>query len=190
MERGMNAVDRYTRIAVLLHWAIAAMILVNIGLGLGANYAPDAWVRPMIDLHKSIGITVLGLVLARLIWRLTHRPPPFPASYRPWERRVAHGAHLALYGLILALPITGWIHDSAWSAAASHPLVLFGVIPWFRLGFVMHLAPATKHHWHLLFAAIHTYCGYALYALLTLHIAGALKHQFIDKVPELQRMWR
>jgi cytochrome b561 len=181
----MNAVDRYTRTAILLHWAIAAMIFVNIALGLGANYAPDAWVRPMIDLHKSIGIAVLGQVLLRLIWRLTHKPPAFPAGYRPWERRAAHLAHLALYGLILALPITGWIHDSAWSAAASHPLVLFWVVPWFRLGFITHLAPATKHDLRLWFAAIHTYFGYALYALLTLHIIGALKHQFVDRVPEL-----
>ncbi len=186
----MTETEHYTRTAMLLHWALAAMIAVNIGLGIGANYAPDAWIRPMIDLHKSIGITVLGLVLVRLIWRLTHKPPAFPAGYARWERVLAHSAHLALYGLILALPITGWIHDSAWSAAASHPLVLFWVIPWFRLGFITSLSAATKHHLHLLFGAIHTDCGYALYTLLSLHILGALKHQFVDRHPELQRMWR
>jgi cytochrome b561 len=182
--------DKYTGVAVFLHWTVAVLIGCNIVLGLGSNYVPDADVRPVIDLHKSIGITVLGLVLVRVIWRLTHRPPPLPADYRRWEVAAAQAAHLALYALILALPVTGWIHDSAWSAAASHPMFLFWVIPWFRLGFITGLDPATKDYLHTLFGIIHTYLGYALYVVLGLHVLGALKHQFFDRQPELQRMWR
>jgi cytochrome b561 len=189
MESAMPGPARYTLPAITLHWLIALLILVNIGLGLGANYVPDSFVRPMIDLHKSIGITVLGLFFVRLLWRLTHRPPPFPPDYHRWEARAAHAAHIALYVLILALPVTGWIHDSAWSAAASHPMSLYWVIPWFRLGFITSLAPATKESVHSLFGAIHVYVGYALYAVLALHILGALKHQLLDRQPELQRMW-
>jgi cytochrome b561 len=182
--------EKYTPVAVILHWLIAALIGANICLGLGANYVSDVLVRPMVDLHKSIGITVLGLALLRLAWRLTHRPPALPADYGRWEARAAQVAHVALYILIFALPVTGWIHDSAWSAAASHPMSLYGIIPWFRLGFVTGLDPATKDAVHTLFGTAHTYLGYALYVVLALHVMGALKHQFFDKQPELQRIWR
>jgi cytochrome b561 len=182
--------DKYTGVAVVLHWSIAVLIGCNIILAIGSGYVPDADIRPMIDLHKSIGITVLGLVLARIAWRLTHRPPPLPPDYRRWEVGLAHAVHVMLYVLILAMPITGWIHDSAWAAAASHPMFLFWVIPWFRLGFITALDPAAKQHIHSLFGHIHTYISYALYGVISLHVLGALKHQFFDRQPELQRMWR
>jgi cytochrome b561 len=88
------------------------------------------------------------------------------------------------------MPITGWIHDSAWKAAASHPMFLFWVIPWFRLGFITSLDPATKEQMHSLFGNIHTLLSYALYGVVGLHVLGALKHQLWDKQPELRRMWR
>ncbi len=186
----MVSADKYTKTAVLLHWAIAVGIFCNIGLGLGANYVPDVYVRPMVDLHKSIGITILGLFFVRLVWRLTHRPPPLPTNYKTWEVHAAHTAHVALYVLMIALPVTGWIHDSAWRAAASHPMRLYWVIPWFRLGFVTGLDPATREQWHTVFGIVHTYLGYALYGVLFAHVVGALKHQVVDRQAELQRMWR
>jgi len=189
-EHAMTPAQKYTRTAVWLHWLIALLIGANIVLAIGSGYVPDADVRPMIDLHKSIGITVLVLFFLRLSWRLTHKPPAFPADYKPWEAKAAHAAHIALYALIIAMPVTGWIHDSAWKAAASHPMKLFWFIPWFRLGFITGLNPATKETVHHLFGDIHTYLSYALYTVLALHVAGALKHQFLDKQPELQRMWR
>jgi cytochrome b561 len=185
----MTPEQKYTKTAIWLHWAIAVLIGCNIALGIGAGYVPDAYVRPVVDLHKSFGITVLVLFFLRLAWRLSHKPPAFPAGYKLWEARAAHAAHIALYVLIIAIPFTGWIHDSAWKAAAAHPMKLYWFIPWFRLGFVTGLDPATKEYVHGLFGDIHTYLGYALYAVLFLHIAGALKHQFLDKQPELQRMW-
>jgi cytochrome b561 len=181
--------QKYASTAVVLHWLIALCILCNVILGLGANYVPDEFVRPMINLHKSIGITVLGLVLARIAWRLSHKPPALPDDYPPLERLTAHSVHSFLYLLILTIPITGWIHDSAFSQAAKHPLILFGVIPWFRLGFIAHLNPMTKEQIHGLFGTIHTGLGYVLYGVVGLHIIGALKHQIIDKEPEIERMW-
>ena len=186
----MKPANKYTRIAVLLHWLIALLIICNVSLGLGSNYAPDAYVRPMIDLHKSIGITVLGLAFVRFFWRFNHAPPPLPSNYATWEKSLAETAHVLLYVLIFALPITGWIHDSAWDQAATDPMQLFWVIPWFRLGFITGLDPATKEMIHTTFGQIHHYLGYALYVVLGLHVLGALKHQIIDKHPELQRMWR
>jgi cytochrome b561 len=187
-SEGMKSVDKYTNIAVLLHWLIALLIFCNIVLGLGSNYLPDAYVRPVIDLHKSIGITVLGLAFLRFFWRFNHPPPPFPAEYRQWETALAHIAHVLLYVLIFAIPITGWIHDSAWDQAATHPMQLFWIIPWFRLGFITSLDPAAKEMIHSQFGQIHEWLGYALYVVLALHISGALKHQLIDKHRELQRM--
>ncbi len=180
---------RYTRVAMALHWLIAVLLVVNVLLALTADSWPEAWVRPVIDTHKSIGITVLGLVLLRLLWRASHAPPPLPADYAPWERRVAHLAHWLLYGLMLALPISGWMHDSAWKDAASHPMQLFWTIPWPRIGAIMALDPAQKELLHSQFFTLHEWLAYALYALVALHIGAALKHQWIDKHPELKRMF-
>lgn len=184
----MSLIQRYTRTAMAFHWIIALLITVNVTLALSADYLPDDWVRPVIDTHKSIGITVLGLAVLRLLWRATHRPPPLPLAYPRWERLVAHLAHAALYLLIFALPLSGWLHDSAWKDAASHPMTLFGLVPWPRVGWVMHAEPAFRETLHDRFGALHTWAGYVLYGLFALHVLGALKHQWLDRQPELQRM--
>jgi cytochrome b561 len=181
-------IPRYTRVAAVLHWLVAALITVNVVLGLSADAFPDDWVRPVIDLHKSIGLTVLGLALLRILWRLSHPAPPLPRTYPRLERLAAHAAHVVLYGLILMLPISGWLHDSAFKDAAAHPLRIFWIIPWFRIGAIEHLDPTTKETLHSEFFALHAWSGYVLYAVVALHILGALKHQFIDGDPELQRM--
>jgi cytochrome b561 len=146
-------------------------------------------VRPVIDLHKSVGLAVLGLVLLRILWRLSHPAPPFPASYPRLERIGAHTAHVALYVLILVMPVSGWLHDSAFKDAAAHPLWIFWVIPWFRIGAIAGLDPVTKEAVHSAFFAVHAWSAYLLEALVGLHVLGALKHQFVDREPELQRMW-
>ncbi len=184
---------RYTHIAMLLHWTIALLIIVNISFGLTASLLPasilsDTDARVVVDMHKSIGITVLGLAILRVLWRLMHRPPPLPSVFPGWEKTTAHAAHIALYVLIFALPLSGWMHDSAWSDAASHPMHLFGVVPWPRISFLMHLDPGLKEQLHTQLGTLHTACGYALYVVLALHILGALKHQWIDRHPVLERM--
>ncbi len=184
----MEIANRYTRTAMVLHWLIAALIICNVVLIWSVGLFPDNVVRPVIDTHKSIGITVLGLGLLRVLWRLSHRPPDLPRSYPRLERAGAHLAHVLLYVLILGLPISGWIHDSAFKDAAATPLYLFGLIPWPRIGFIMALDPAVKERVHTLWFNIHSSLAYVLYALLALHVLGALKHQFIDKEPEFGRM--
>ena len=183
-----DAIARYTKPAILLHWIVAALILINVGLGYAANLAPDIFVRPIIDTHKSVGITVLGLAILRILWRFSHKPPDLPQSYSPFERIAAHAAHGALYVLIFALPISGWMHDSAWKEAATHPMSLYGLIGWPRIGWIEQIEPVEKERLHTLFFAAHVYFAYALYLLLALHIVGALKHQFLDREAELQRM--
>jgi cytochrome b561 len=181
-------IERYTRTAIVLHWLLALLIIGNALLALSVDLLPDAWVRPVIDTHKSIGITALGLVLLRLLWRASHSPPRLPQAYASWERAASHVAHGILYALMLALPLSGWMHDSAWKDAVTHPMQLFGLFEWPRLGFITALPPAIKESMHTLFGTVHTGLGYALYALLALHVGAALKHQWIDRHPELQRM--
>jgi cytochrome b561 len=185
---GPAPAGRYTGVAIALHWLIALCIAVNVGLALSVDFLPDSAVRPVIDLHKSVGITVLGLVVLRILWRLSHRPPPFPVKYSPWERVSAHGVHALLYALMLALPLSGWLHDSAWRDAATHPMHLFGLFEWPRLNFIMTLPAALKETMHTRFGELHTWLGYGLYALFALHVGGALKHQWWDREAELQRM--
>jgi cytochrome b561 len=181
--------SRYTATAIVLHWVIALFIAVNVMLALSVDHLPDAAVRPVIDLHKSIGITVLGLVLLRVLWRLSHAPPPLKERYSLWERRAAHAAHALLYGLMLALPLSGWLHDSAWKLADTHPLQLFGFIPFPRIQPIAALDPEYKDYLHGVFGRWHTWFADALYVLFALHVGGALKHQLFDREAELQRMW-
>ena len=184
-----TAPRRYTRIAIWLHWLVAVLILANTALVLRVDSWPDDWVRPVIDMHKSIGITVLGLVVLRILWRLGHPPPPLPKTYRPWERVVSHMAHGLLYLLILALPLSGWMHDSAWKDGATHPMRLFGLLPWPRIGVIETLEPTFKERMHSVLFSVHVDVAWALYALLALHVAGALKHEVFDRQREIARMW-
>ena len=182
-------VDRYTRPAIILHWAIALLIIANVALAWIWPTVADAQVRPLIDWHKSIGITVLGLVIMRLLWRVSHRPPALPSGFHRWEVRLSGITHLLLYLVMIGMPLSGWIMDSAWKDAATHPMMLFGgSIEWPRIGWIMALDPATKLQVHDSAGATHEIMGKVLYALFALHVLGALKHQFIDRQPELQRM--
>ncbi|MFM9458759.1 cytochrome b, partial [Streptomyces europaeiscabiei] len=81
---------RYTGFAITLHWLVAVLIGANLVLIWSVNAVPDAYVRPLINTHKSIGITVLGLAILRLLWRVTHAPPSLPTQYQRWERRLSH----------------------------------------------------------------------------------------------------
>lgn len=180
-------VRKYTGVAIAFHWLVAAGIAANVALAWVWPYLADGNVRPVIDTHKSIGITVLGLAIMRLLWRWTHRPPALPTRYRRWEIATSHVTHLLLYALIFAMPLSGWIMDSAWSDAATHPMYWFGLFRWPRiaLGWV---EPATRERLHTLFGTAHTWSSYAIYALVGLHVAGALKHEWIDGDRELRRM--
>lgn len=180
---------RYTSLAIFLHWLIAVGIVANVALAWIWPHLADAQVRPAIDIHKSIGITVLGLAIMRLLWRLTHRPPAYPAGYQPWERTASHAVHGLLYLIMFGMPLTGWIMDSAWKDAETHPMHWFGLFEWPRIAFFQHFDPATRDRLHDIFGGAHIWGAYALYALFALHVVGALKHQWLDGEREVQRMW-
>lgn len=180
---------RYTSLAITLHWLVAIGIIVNVALAWIWPVVADEQVRSLIDLHKSVGITVLGLAVLRLLWRFGNKPPALPDGYAPWEVRLSHATHILLYLIIFAMPITGWLHDSAWKDAATHPMYLFGLFEWPRIGFIMDMDPVTKERLHDIFGEMHEIAAKIIYVLFALHVLGALKHQFLDKEDELQRMW-
>ncbi|MBV9841769.1 MAG: cytochrome b [Sphingomonadaceae bacterium] len=180
---------RYSGVAIALHWLIAAAIIANVALAWIWPHLADERVRPAIDVHKSIGVTVLGLAVMRLLWRATHAPPPLPNRYQRWELALSHATHGLLYLLIFAMPLSGWIMDSAWKDAATHPMFWFGLFQWPRLGFIMALDLDTRNWLHDLFGAAHVWGSYLLYGLFALHVGGAFKHQLLDGDAELQRMW-
>lgn len=185
-------IRKYSGVAIALHWLVAVGIIGNIALAWIWPHLADANVRPAINMHKSIGITVLGLATVRLLWRLTHRPPALPTTYQRWEIVLSHLTHGLLYGLILAMPLSGWIMDSAWKDAATHPMFLFGLFQWPRLAIITGMAPAVRETMHSVFGAIHVWLSYLVYTLVALHVVGALKHEWVDRESELSRMlpWR
>lgn len=185
----MTTSTRYTHVAIVLHWIMAVLMLGNIVLIWIVEQVPEDQIRFVIDTHKSIGITVLGLFVLRLLWRLGHRPPSLPNDLSPLERHAAGAAHILLYVLIFALPFSGWLHDSAWKAADTHPMSLFGVVPWPRIGVIMSMEPELKERLHGVFGAAHEWLANGFYVLFALHVLGALKHQFLDHHPSLRRMW-
>jgi cytochrome b561 len=181
-------VARYTRPAIYLHWAIAMLMILNLALAHLTEAFGEESIRTVIDSHKSVGMTVLGLAIMRIIWRLTHKPPPLPAHYKSWEQRASHIVHWALYFLIFALPVTGWMHDSAWKAAPEIPLNWFGLFELPRISWIMGMEAGAKESFHSIMGERHELLGWALIALVLLHVGAALKHQFIDGEKELQRM--
>ncbi len=172
-----RSIERYGAVAIAFHWLLALAIIGAFCVGLYMHELPMSPTRlKLYNWHKWAGSVILALSALRLLWRLTHRPPadvPMPA----WQARVAHLTHIALYALFFAVPLAGW----AYSSAAGFPVVLFGVLP--LPDFVpvdRELAAALK--------PLHKALAWALGALSALHIAAALKHQFIDRDHLLRRM--
>ena len=180
---------RYTGLAIVLHWLIAIGIFINLKSGLGLDDVPKDQFGAVIAMHKSFGISVLGLVLLRILWRIGHQPPALPTNYKRWEVKLSTGTHHLLYALMVLVPLLGWLTDSAWKEAASHPLVLFDTVPWFRIPLFGGMAAAARDTAQETLGEAHGALAWLLMAALVLHVAGALKHQFIDKDKELQRMW-
>ncbi|HTQ72556.1 MAG TPA: cytochrome b [Acidocella sp.] len=182
----MPARSRYGTVAVTLHWVVALGILVQIVMGLGMAHLaiPIGLKFELYQLHKSIGITVLFAVVLRVLWRLTHTPPGLPEAMPALERRAATGAHLALYGFMLGLPLTGWALVSV--SPYNIPTVLFGLIPWPDLP-VLSTMP-DKNTADAVAGFIHSRLAWGLAALVGLHVLAALRHQFVLRDGILRRM--
>ena len=171
-------VQRYTGIAMSLHWLIAMMILLSLGVGL---YMVELKLSPaklqLYSWHKWAGVTIFALVLIRCVWRLTHTPPPLPSDLPRWQQLVAETSHYLLYALMIAIPLTGWLMSSA----KGFQTVYFGILP------IPDLLAKNKQ-WGETLNLVHRYLNYTMIAIITVHIGAAIKHHFIDKDDVLRRM--
>ena len=196
----MNQLNtHYTKMAKVLHWLIAIGIFGMFALGWYMHDLPKEAPKQMafdlfdwgiytwqvseeisprsfyFNLHKSIGVTIFVLILFRVLWRISHKPPALLATYKAWERKLATGAHHTLYLLMVALPLSGII-----MAVASK----YG-IKWFGLEFIGGLDNKPLRE---AFKEVHEIVGIVILLVIIVHILGALKHKFIDKDETLDRM--
>lgn len=172
-----NNKDHYGLIAILLHWLVALLIIGLLILGLYMVRLPISLEKlKLYGWHKEYGLLVLGLALIRIIWRLINIVPNLPLP--PIEKLAARTVHWAFYGFMFAMPITGWVITSA----AGLPASFFGL-------FTLPNLVAPNEELRVLFQDIHRWLGYGLIATICLHVAGALKHHFIDKDDILRRIF-
>ncbi|XYD06637.1 cytochrome b/b6 domain-containing protein [Methylobacterium sp. NMS12] len=165
----MTETARFNRPARLLHWTMAALILAMLLIGV-AMVTSLADYGALVALHRPLGILILLLAGLRLANRWRHAPPPLPADLPGWQKRAAHGSHILLYGLMLAMPLIGW----AMLSAARYPVVLAGPV----------VLPPILPQDPMLYAAlrrVHTALAYGLFAVILAHLAAALLHALIRR---------
>lgn len=181
----MRSSTQYDRVQVALHWVIALLILAMIGLGLYMVELPKKHELPpgaesvrafYFLLHKSIGITAFFLILARLVWRLTHVAPALPAHIPLWQQRAAGSVHLMLYALLFAMPLSGYFQ----SMYSKYPTRFWGLeLP--------RVAEASKELREQ-FAVVHEIIAFTLIALILIHIIAAVRHRLSGNDEIARRM--
>jgi cytochrome b561 len=166
-----NEAHRYGRVSRILHWTTAILFIFMIPTGIFASMIPESmWFRTEYNVvHKTIGLTIFGLVIARLIWNQFSKRPELEASLKPRDRKLAHSAHILLYIIMIALPVTGYVMTS-----------LHGYDSYF---FIVKLSPfLPESDAYIIWGLFHKYLlQYLVYLILGAHVIGALKHHFIDK---------
>ena len=173
--------DRYTPPAIVLHWLVALLIFVAFPLGVYMHELPlSPWKLQLYSYHKWIGVTVFALMLTRMGLRLSGSTPPWPAAMTAWERGAARATHVLLYALLLVIPVSGWL----WSSALGFQTVWLGLVPLPDLVVRDKALAAT-------FGGLHKLLNFSMIALLTLHVAAALRHHFIlrDDVGRRMALW-
>ncbi|WP_297801343.1 YceI family protein [uncultured Brevundimonas sp.] len=190
--------DRYSAVAILLHWLIGLSILAMIPMGWWMSDAIEqpetqALAYRVFQIHKSIGFLILALSVLRLVWRITHPVPALPAQMHGWERFAARATHVAFYALMIGLPLTGWAYvSSGWAVATDTPLAvptswlgLFG-IP--HLPFIENAGEAARRTIAYVAMGAHSKLAWGAIVLVVLHVGAALKHQFFDRDGVLAHM--
>jgi cytochrome b561 len=170
------ALERYGAGAIAFHWIVAALIVFLGGLGLLFDDFPKASQPFWINVHGTVGLIYFALVLARIGWRFTHRPPDLPPDVGEFSRRTSHPVHLLLYALMVAIPALG-IVAFVWHARAFD----YGV---FKIDFAIPLTRAVFKPAE----DLHGWLAYGLFGLAGLHAVAALWHHFIKRDGVLTRM--
>jgi cytochrome b561 len=176
--RVSEGVQRYTSTAIALHWLIAILVIGQFAWGWWMQEIPKQPVGPRVNafnLHKSVGMTIFLLMVLRLAWRSGHRPPPLPAM-PVWQARLARLTHWLLYAALLIQPLAGYFG----SVVSGYPVKYFGIT----------LPGWAGRHDDLkdLLSNVHLATSWVIAALVTLHVAGALKHALINRDGLLARM--
>lgn len=170
--------QRYSGVAMLLHWLIAVAVIVNWRLGEAAQEGPKEAAAGLMATHKAIGMTILALTLMRLAWRLVHPAIVRTQGLAPWERMLAKSVHVVFYVLLIGLPMLGWIASSSFGKS----------VDWFGVFQIPSLPVSQNKAAGETLFDIHRTLGGAMIWLIALHVAGALKHTFIDRDGTLWRM--
>ncbi|RYG07092.1 MAG: cytochrome b [Caulobacteraceae bacterium] len=170
--------NRYSVTSMVLHWLIAVLVIAQILLIMAHDATDGSLSRAFVQIHKSVGLSILLLTLVRIGWRIANPAIPLPTTMKRWEKGLARTSHVLFYVALIVLPLTGW----AASSAAGREIVWFGLFDWplLPVGGGRDMARTLME--------IHEIAVKGLYVLLFLHVAGALKHQFIDRDNVLHRM--
>ena len=179
---------RYGTVAMSLHWLIALAVLFNIALGYYMGDLPRTdpdrfWI---IQFHKSTGLSILVLSVARVLWRVVNPMPALPETMARWERILARSVHYIFYVLIIAIPLSGWAMVSA--STRGLPTMWYGLFPWPNIPFLADLPVDQKKYFGGIFADTHSLLAYLAIGLITLHVAAALKHLLWDRDTVMSRM--
>jgi cytochrome b561 len=173
-----NTVRSWGSLSKALHWLIVLLIINQWLIAARADSLPlGAAKLSALSWHKSFGMTILALAIIRLVWRWLNPVPTLAGLAKTWERRLAHFSHVLLYALIFAVPLSGWLMSSARNFPVS----------WFGLFQLPDLVSPDKGLYELMHG-LHGQLFAALVIVALLHIAGALKHHFIDRNEVLKRM--
>ena len=172
--------DRYTTTAIALHWLIALLLLGQFAFGLVLDDIPRGTPARgiYVNLHKSSGIVIGLLIVLRIVWRLTHTPPPLPGTLPAWQRHMARLSHAALYLCMLALPLSGYLASNF----SKHGIKFFNVVripPWGPDDKALYAFFNTTHHIAALLLAL----------FVGVHVLAVAKHMLIDRDGLLWRMW-
>jgi cytochrome b561 len=172
-----SSADHWGLVSRIWHWGTLALLVVIVPLGVYMADLPKGIAKlRLYALHKSIGITILGIVVLRTIWRLVDgRPAEVPMP--PWQARAATGLQGALYLLLLGVPLAGWLMNSA----AGFPLRWFGIV---NLPALMR----PDHPLQEVLASVHVYAAWTLVVLACGHAAAAFKHHYVDRDATLLAM--
>jgi cytochrome b561 len=173
-----NTPARWGHVAQFLHWLIVVLITIQVIVGNIAADMPIGMKKlAMFARHKSVGITILGLAVIRLLWRWANPTPALPTTLKPYERVLAGVTHFGLYLLLFAMPLTGWMMTSARGFPAS----------WFGFFQLPDFVPKNDALYNAM-KETHDTLALVLYAIVFLHVVGALKHHFVLKDDVLRRM--
>ena len=175
----MQAAVRYNNVAIILHWTVAVLVLVLIGLGIYMVDIPRGTPERayFYNLHKSIGVTAGIIVLFRFFWQIKHPPPPLPKSMPAWQVKASKISHALLYACLIMMPIAGFTA----SQFTKYGVTYFGMFK------IPPMASQNKVLYDF-FQGVHENTAYVLMVLICIHVLAALQHLLIKKDGIFQRM--